>query len=330
MDARAADADRAASDLRACSAQLRALLQEEARPAASRHTLLLTLLGRLTELPISCSSLRETGLGVLVNSSFFRRHARPEVRVISQAIVADWKARLGLRSPAPAASRTPCNDNTPGQAARTAGGDSARVPSDAELAQWPVVRLRARIKELGLSSAGCVEKSDLISLLRGASLLQDSAAKSRRRSLRPLRRTSLPATPRGPAGRPSSGRRSLLRRRRSVKDPAPVRLLSQKNELKRILRAGGALDVLGIQGNVQSITPRDRGHLIRRRYRELSRLVHPDKCPPELRDLATRAFQRLEDAKKHGMIFPTGSATASTVPCKRRATEPQHASWGGR
>merc|ERR1740121_420839 len=46
---------------------------------------------------------------------------------------------------------------------------------------------------------------------------------------------------------------------------------------------------------------RERRKAVLRRYHELCRLVHPDKCPVELSSLATRAFQRLEEAKKQAM-----------------------------
>lgn len=148
------------------------------------------------------------------------------------------------------------------------------------LAGLSVRQLKALAQELGLSAAGCMEKADLVALLRAASVARSKA---------PPTETSKPP------------RRSL---RRAAQPPAvvPAALspeVPQQREILRIRNAKEDLEVLGLTRlEVQNLGKEEREKLVIRRFREISRLVHPDKCPEELRESATKAFQRLEVARQ--------------------------------
>mmetsp|Transcript_20578 Transcript_20578/g.45012 ORF Transcript_20578/g.45012 Transcript_20578/m.45012 type:complete len:254 (-) Transcript_20578:217-978(-) len=97
-------------------------------------------------------------------------------------------------------------------------------------------------------------------------------------------------------------RLSTSRRTRSLsggkQSAAPTRLARQQQELRRIARARDHFSVLGLVcKELQRMSLKEREHVILHRYRELSRLVHPDKCPVEIREAATRIFQQLEAAR---------------------------------
>lgn len=350
-------------------------------PATSNDQRLLELIGRLEELPISRESLQKTGIGRAVNDPFLRRHANPAVRGRSCALVCGWKAQIGVSaSPAgdaqgakrsrPECSEasseaggpsSSCSSGSPGHSgaegsagsakggatgagARGLGAAEAEAEDEAAapLSQWPVQRLRARLRELGLSAVGCTEKGDLVALIQGASAAPSTppagAAGARPRGARAARRSVGPGMA---AGRLSLGRQSLLRRRRSAarapreaEEPRLARLARQRAELQRVLRAGSLLEVLGLQqATGAAAAPRARRRAVLQKYHELSRLVHPDKCPPELRAAATRAFQRLEEAKELGLLAGQASATAPRS-AKRKAQAPAaprpRSAWGGR
>eukprot|EP00929_Paragymnodinium_shiwhaense_P052781 TRINITY_DN26433_c0_g1_i1.p1 TRINITY_DN26433_c0_g1~~TRINITY_DN26433_c0_g1_i1.p1 ORF type:complete len:433 (+),score=64.00 TRINITY_DN26433_c0_g1_i1:114-1412(+) len=101
--------------------------------------------------------------------------------------------------------------------------------------------------------------------------------------------------------RPGCSARCHTRRRLSV-DPLASRKADIRHELKRIAAARTPAAILGLDGN--NTTSRGRrlsrgtwSAFVQSRYRELTRLVHPDKCPADLQSRATAAFQILTDAK---------------------------------
>lgn len=200
-----------------------------------------------------------------------------------------------------------------------------REPSVTELT---VRQLKSRAAELGLNTSGCTERGDLVALLRGAMVSGDSPAgptaspkigitarrrtllrRSLRRQSAALRRSSM--MKRSAAQSKRSGSQSATLRRSSVtkrrfsvtKRPVNVaeRLARQREELGRIVWAVDAFQVLGLAWNdLRPLARKEREQAVLKRYRDLCRRVHPDKCPPELCNIATRAFQRLEMAKQRG------------------------------
>lgn len=179
-----------------------------------------------------------------------------------------------------------------------------------------MARLKARITELGWSPAGCVEKADLVALLRKASTAAaaaaaapgmatssapgpgDGGAAAASAAEAPPRRYSYGGV-RG-SRRPSLGatlrRTSLLRqraRRSGARQPqAQVeRQAKAKAEIDRILAAKDDLEILGLSKREASQSS------LQSRYRILTLQVHPDKCPPDLKEAATAAFHRLEAAR---------------------------------
>eukprot|EP00928_Gymnodinium_smaydae_P050873 TRINITY_DN3440_c0_g1_i5.p1 TRINITY_DN3440_c0_g1~~TRINITY_DN3440_c0_g1_i5.p1 ORF type:complete len:315 (+),score=65.63 TRINITY_DN3440_c0_g1_i5:88-945(+) len=171
------------------------------------------------------------------------------------------------------------------------------------LSALTIRQLKARIAALGLSVAGCTEREDLVALLRG------DVGGARRRSF--LRK---------------SLRRASLRRASLPKRPAfAASAARQREELMRIAKAQDGLQVLGLTWReLRRLPGQEREKLVVRRYRDLCRAVHPDKCPPDLRAAATRAFQRLETAKQHGtspafLGASTASAAAAAMSAARVA-----------
>jgi len=82
----------------------------------------------------------------------------------------------------------------------------------------------------------------------------------------------------------------------------------QRQELARIAKAKRSLQVLGFDegsriarhgvNDLEAFRQQDDWRLlVQRRYRELTRLLHPDKCPPELKSEATVVFRRIVAAK---------------------------------
>lgn len=151
------------------------------------------------------------------------------------------------------------------------------------------------ILKLGLDAQQCVEKADLVALL------VDSAA-GNKGSPRSQRRSSHPRSPcsRGFARRVSRSRKSILRGSPTIPNTGEPssRLLAVSRELQRVLRARSYHDVLGLQGTAGS--PESRTAVLQR-YRELCKVVHPDKCPASLALLSAEAFQKLEAAKESAL-----------------------------
>lgn len=185
------------------------------------------------------------------------------------------------------------------QDAQRTNHESARAPTPgtnpesnscmkgvADMSQWTITQLKSRTRELGLSSVGCTEKRDLVLLLSTAAA-KDSVQTSNSSLRRLKRRMTL--------GRAATSRLSLLRRKRSVGEAAqtakPSKVPSQRHQLERVMCAKNSAALLGLRENEM----RNSG-LVKKRFCELSRLVHPDKCPPELRAVATQAFTKLKAA----------------------------------
>lgn len=213
----------------------------------------------------------------------------------------------------------------------TVTSTSSSRPRRPSLSARPVCELKAQVLHLGLNSSGCTEKADLVALLRAAA----SPAAAVGHGLRRAAVQPPPPRPAVEARRPAhaaiaSARKSGLRRRslrHSLLQPTSVTL--QRDELQRIMRAKDDLGVLGLRWqDVRSLSQPERQRVVLRRFRELSRRVHPDKCPAELREAATRAFQRLEVAKQHCTGPLSSLAPAAVVQAARTAVAPHWFGWG--
>eukprot|EP00930_Biecheleria_cincta_P049881 TRINITY_DN35085_c0_g1_i1.p1 TRINITY_DN35085_c0_g1~~TRINITY_DN35085_c0_g1_i1.p1 ORF type:complete len:363 (-),score=55.57 TRINITY_DN35085_c0_g1_i1:186-1274(-) len=171
--------------------------------------------------------------------------------------------------------RAPTPESTPGS-----------NPCMADMSQWTVSQLKSKIRELGLSSVGCTEKRDLVVLLSTAAA--NVSVQTLNSSPRHFKR-------RMTLGRAATSRLSLLRRRRPDGEASQSAKLSkvpsQRHQLERVMRAKNSAALLGLcEKEMRSRC------LVKKRFCELSRLVHPDKCPPELRAVATQAFSKLKAA----------------------------------
>lgn len=157
----------------------------------------------------------------------------------------------------------------------------------ADLSLWTVTQLKARIRELGLSSVGCTEKHDLVLLLSTAAKPKDCVQTSNSSPRHSKRRMTL--------GGNATSRLSLLRRRRSVGEASKTakssKISSQRHQLERVMRAKTPAALLGLREKEIR-----NSSLVKKQFWELSRLVHPDKCPPELCTVATQAFGKLKAA----------------------------------
>eukprot|EP00929_Paragymnodinium_shiwhaense_P111432 TRINITY_DN7947_c0_g1_i1.p1 TRINITY_DN7947_c0_g1~~TRINITY_DN7947_c0_g1_i1.p1 ORF type:complete len:279 (-),score=59.77 TRINITY_DN7947_c0_g1_i1:273-1109(-) len=108
---------------------------------------------------------------------------------------------------------------------------------------------------------------------------------------------------------------------------AAAAAVQQRQEIQRIQRAIDDLAVLKLSSaELRPLAPKQRQKLVLRRFKELSRHVHPDKCPPELRDSGTRAFQRLEAARKQALAT-VGVASRGPMPATH-AGAAAPGSWG--
>lgn len=402
-----AAAKAAVNDLQECCFALRALRSKGSLDASDVDQVL-AIFRRLESLPVSRDTMKDTGIGLIVNHACFRAHEDAAVRRRCRALVAGWKVKLGFCRRQPddleaSAKRRRVASRGGGRRAGNAAtfgsrrsfgagaspeqvpkddseGDSspaAAEPQSEDIVQWPVQRLKSRIKELGLNPAGCIEKSELIALLKRASCRTPPSSPTPQASAAAQPPPYAPGTPpaQAPAGLHgagawtmprrsgqrltvgSFGRMSLLRGRRKSRARqsaglAANRSASQRAEVRRILSAGDALDVFGMKELFPGATKgtpavgadeliRERRKAILRRYHELCRLVHPDKCPAELGEAATQAFQRLEDAKKQ--VTSAGFKQPSPATQRGKATQPdsprfrrgppcswRRTAWGGR
>lgn len=292
----------------------------EATASRAHDERLLDVLARLKEVQVSRESLRKTGIGLLVNSPFCRRHPSDAVRECSRALIQSWKSQIGLASgpkrKAPeikepeekAHSKLPRANNSQDKAnSSNACGMKAETSIHgraSNLDQWSVQQLKAYICDLGLKTDGCVEKTDLIHLIQG-SKVQSIVTKSRRSSFY-MRRVSAPGIGKRKSMRRASvtmvGRKSLLRMRHAKSfqtSEVAMQMQDRKVECMRIMCACDAFEVFGFRDHHKKQMPqKEWKKLVLKRHRDLSLLVHPDKCPEELRGVATRAFQRLEEANK--------------------------------
>ncbi|CAE8676435.1 unnamed protein product [Polarella glacialis] len=238
-----------------------------------------------------------------------------------------------------------------------------------------VKQLKAQAAELGLDTSRCTERADLLSLLSaggglkrpmgGQSTTNNTsnnnnnnnstarAAQAQAGGAQPLSAAAFSAgvsqpkpspsaqsaLPRPQASPQASGSRAPLtagpRQRERESTQSGPRL--QREEILRIARATDDLAVLGLsrQELADLLGRAERERAVLRRFRQLSRLVHPDKCAPELREAATRAFQRLEVARQGCSAMclqatlqpvlpqnPRPAAQASTASCQQQWPPP--------
>jgi len=267
----------ATADLLACCEELR-----RAGGSEAEVPVLLAALGRLAAQPISRELLRRTGAGREVNRAALRRHPCATVRECSFQLVRCWQQLVAIQD----------------TAADSAGSPNKADDGETDLARCTVQELKAKIAALGLSTSQCVEKADLVALLRASPRPCTSGTPGRRRSGTRAARTS--------SGAALRGRRSLVRALHCVK---ATRVSSQRSaaakkrprleeRLRGIAQATDDFSALGLtRAQVQGLPEQERAELVRRCFRELACFAHPDKCPPELQGAASRAFRRLAAAR---------------------------------
>lgn len=187
---------------------------------------------------------------------------------------------------------------------------SGRITSET-LASFSVRQLKVMAQELGVNATGCTEKADLVTLLSAASSRSSSPPEVERSNAhRSLHRCNGAfATPSAPAT-PIAAAAAVNFRPEAARS-------RQQQEILRIGKAKDDVEVLSMsRSELQNLrTNEDRERAVLRRFREISRIVHPDKCPPALRDAATKAFQRLEVAKRKLMetTLPTEASASRNV-----------------
>jgi len=186
-------------------------------------------------------------------------------------------------------------------------GQASHSDNAEDLSACTIKQLKERIEHQGLSSDGCIEKQDLIHLLgqrrAGSPISQRQKFKCMRRNSKLFhRRRTL-----GPQSPFSCKSSSMLHSRKSILrgnpcKAAPIKEKSvdeQRKEIKIILRAKSWMEMLSIDASdLVHLGRAEKVQIVQKRFRKLSRLVHPDKCPRDLRQLATRAFQKLDLGKK--------------------------------
>jgi len=79
-------------DLRCCTARLRELREAASEDAGA----VLSVLMQLARLPVTTQGLKETGVGLELNSPFVRMHVCRDIREQSRHLVHAWKKALGL------------------------------------------------------------------------------------------------------------------------------------------------------------------------------------------------------------------------------------------
>lgn len=163
-----------------------------------------------------------------------------------------------------------------------------------QIENWSIAELKRRVAEFGLSAAKCIEKGDLVLLLRGGVTSAEKVsarpeATGRRQSVAQGRRVSML--------RGATRRMSMLRCRPPTTTERD-RLLEQRQEIRRVSKAKSDWEVFGLKKReLQQMTRTERQRFVQRRYKELTRLVHPDKCAAELKEVATAAFKKLTHAR---------------------------------
>mmetsp|Transcript_124654 Transcript_124654/g.364044 ORF Transcript_124654/g.364044 Transcript_124654/m.364044 type:complete len:291 (-) Transcript_124654:64-936(-) len=249
---------------------------------------LLSLLGRLAALPVSRPLLLTSGAGREVNRPWLHGHPCAAVRDHSRRLVRCWRQLLTLQAAGEAAAAEAAAAKVPTAEAPTAAPATPEpgAPGGSELEGCSVQELKARLASLGVSCSRCVEKAELVALLRGA-------AGRRRRSL---------LGGKAAGGRPSMGRKSMLKvlhRVKWAKAPEPAEASAQlEGRLRRITQAADDCAALGlVRARLQGLPQEERAELVRQRWRSLALQAHPDKVPKGLQVLATRAFGRLEAAR---------------------------------
>lgn len=223
----------------------------------------------------------------------------------------------GLTSQAEVCHRSPFHPGRGADEERPSASHVTRrgTHATADLSVLSVKELKARVVQAGLDAAMCTEKSDLVELLvnaRGSGANQRAGPKvsaaaedsalfvAAPRSQTGCRRSRLST------GRQSVGRLSLLRSKAPdvsrAKGGEMIRQ-RQRDEIRRIALAKDDRSILGMDRG-DAVSRRNKGHkaAVLQQFRSISRVVHPDKCPADLREAATRAFQRLECARDREML----------------------------
>lgn len=273
-------------------------------------------------LPVSQPSAPPSGLPVSVPPS----HASSEP--CSGACNGDLPA--SQPSAPSCAAPAPVGAGTPSQAKRSTGRrlSGPRIFNRPSLSTFTIRELKTHARELGVDVSACTEKGELVALLRAATSRRPSSAAPPAAAPGPSASARSAAAPSATSRRSSrhrrssaskGGRRSKLRRL-SITAAAlseEERSSLQLAEVRRIIAAASDLEVLNLPGaSVRRMSRDERGRVVLRRFRALSRLVHPDKCPQEHCAEATAAFQRLEVARQQ---IAAKAPDAGISPSARRA-----------
>jgi len=262
-------------------------------------------------------------------------------------VVGAYFLQLKAEAVAAASSKTNAAAKRPQPYGNCGTGASVNIPAppayyDAhqDLRAWPVPRLIALAQQRGVDIRSCKEKADIMILLGGRGCCQTNrgaapAAQSVPPTPRRAQRRSTPAS--SPMRKPCAKRRSSVLNMASPKGSrrdslgSAARLSArQREELRRIARAVDDLAVLGLTWDQLAMLPsrQEQQRVVLKRSRDVSRLVHPDKCAAELRDQATRAFQRLQLAKQNvsqSLAHPTYPTPGNSVASGFTAAQP---TWG--
>eukprot|EP00408_Alexandrium_pacificum_P019617 CAMPEP_0171194806 /NCGR_PEP_ID=MMETSP0790-20130122/21078_1 /TAXON_ID=2925 /ORGANISM="Alexandrium catenella, Strain OF101" /LENGTH=302 /DNA_ID=CAMNT_0011660013 /DNA_START=37 /DNA_END=945 /DNA_ORIENTATION=+ len=284
------------SELAECCRELRALAATTASGTPAEAGPVLVLFGRLAALPVSRPLLLASGAGKEVNRAWLRAHPSIAIREQSRRLVRCWRQLIEMQA-AGAAAASGASGAEPGADEAGGGGGGS---DDEDLMQRPVSELKARLTSLGVGTSRCVEKADLVALLRSAGVPERGPAGAAGAKRRP---SLLGASARRTASaRLSMGRRSVLRNLHCTKKPQQAgAAMGQKQleaQLKMVLRAADDFTALGLtRREVETLPSAERAALVRKRWRALTLQAHPDKLPASLKPLAAKAFRRLAAAR---------------------------------
>jgi len=283
-------------------------------------------LGRMACLPVTRQLLHESGAGRELNNVFFRTHNCSALRQNSRRLIRCWRSLISIQDAVAAATATAADHlgpkghnclNVPSGGQQTGRSDSScdgsgknghtnvEQAADTDLTRRTVTELKATIMELGLDASLCIEKSELVALLRTVGPSQTPIHGARRLSLRSQdRRGSFLRAARRKSLVAAVGRKSWLRAAAHAAKPvqnkakAAAGSAQRRKHLQHIAQATDDFAALGLlRAELQATPLKARSELVVHKWRKLAAVVHPDKCSPDLATLATRAFRRLAAAK---------------------------------
>jgi len=289
------------------------------------------VLGKMASLPVTRRLLHESGAGRELNNDFFRTNKCIALRQHSRGLIRCWRNLISLQDAVAASAEAAGNPHAgpkshscssvpsggehnehsekPANDSGVYGHANPERSADTDLTRRTVTELKATITELGLDASLCIEKSELVELLRSVSPSRTPIrgvkrlslrSQDRRSSLRAARRKSLVA---------AVGRKSWLRAAAHAAKPVQNKAkgaagsAQRREHLQHIAQATDDFAALGLlRAELQAMPLKARSKLVLHKWRKLAAVVHPDKCSPDLTTLATRAFRRLAAAKSRILL----------------------------